>query len=69
MFVRQYSHNGDELWTLQFGTSADERAASSIAVGEDDDVYLGGAIESGAFPGFTNAGGRDAFVLKIAKDN
>jgi len=68
-FVRLYSLNGDELWTLQFGTSADDRASSSPAVGGDGDVYLGGAIEFGAFPGYTNAGGRDAFVVKIAIDN
>jgi hypothetical protein len=66
-FVREYSHNGDELWTVQFGTSADDRASSAPAVDESDDVYLGGAIEFGAFPGFTNAGGRDAFVVKIAR--
>lgn len=62
-FVRQYSHDGDELWTLQFGTSGDDRAIA-VAVGEDDVLYLGGRT-SGAFPGFTYAGGTDAFVTKI----
>jgi hypothetical protein len=68
-FVRLYGHDGDELWTLQFGTSADERASSSPALDGDGGVYLGGAIEFGAFPGYTNAGGRDAWVAKIAKQS
>jgi hypothetical protein len=62
-FVRQYSHRGDELLTLQFGTSGDDRAIA-IAVGDDEDLYVGGRT-SGAFPGFTYAGGTDAFVVKI----
>jgi hypothetical protein len=65
-FVRQYSDNGDELWTLQFGTSGDDRAFP-VAVGENDDVYVGGGITFAAFPGFTNAGGTDAYLTKIAK--
>ena len=68
-FVRLYSHNGDELWTTQFGTGADDRASSAPAVDQDGGVYLGGAIEFGAFPGYTNAGGRDAFVAKITTGN
>lgn len=67
-FVREYSHNGDELWTLQFGTGGDDRAFP-VAVGEDDGVYVGGGITFAAFPGFTNAGGTDAYVAKIAKGN
>jgi hypothetical protein len=62
-FVRQYSHGGDELLTLQFGTSGDDRAIA-IAVGDDDDLYVGGRT-SGAFPGFTYSGGTDAFVTKL----
>lgn len=66
-FVRQYSHDGDELLTLQFGTSGDDRALG-IAVGDNEDLYLGGRT-SGAFPGSTSAGNVDAFVVKILRDN
>jgi hypothetical protein len=65
-FVREYRHNGGELWTLQFGTSGDDRAFP-VAVGGDDGVYVGGGITFAAFPGFTNAGSTDAFVAKIAR--
>jgi hypothetical protein len=64
-FVRQYSLDGDELWTLQFGTTGDDRSIA-IAIGSNNDVYLGGRT-SGAFPGFTYAGGTDAFVTKIVE--
>lgn len=64
-FVRQYSHGGDELFTLQFGTAGDDRA---IAVGvEDDELYLTGRT-TGAFAGHVNAGGVDAFVVKILRE-
>jgi hypothetical protein len=66
-FVRQYGHDGDELWTRQFGTSADDRAIA-VAVGSSEDVYVSGRT-SGAFPGFTYAGGTDAFVVKLLRDN
>jgi hypothetical protein len=66
-FVRQYRHDGDELWTLQFGTSGDDRPIA-IAVGSNEDVYVAGRT-SGAFPGFTYAGGTDAFVAKLLREN
>jgi hypothetical protein len=65
VFVRQYDRDGDELWTLQFGTSGDE-AALSADVGENDEIYLSGRT-FGAFPGSTNAGGQDGYLAKIAR--
>jgi len=66
-FVRQYNFRGKELMTLQFGTAGDDRAIA-VAVGEDEDLYLDGR-SSGAFPGYTYAGGpADAFVVKIRRD-
>jgi hypothetical protein len=65
VFARQYDRDGDELWTLQFGTSGNE-AATSADVGENDEVYLSGRT-SGAFPGSTNAGGNDGYLAKIAR--
>lgn len=66
-FVRQYSHAGEELWTLQFGTIGDDRPIA-VAVGSSEDVYVAGRT-SGAFPGFTYAGGTDAFVAKLLRKN
>jgi hypothetical protein len=65
VFARQYDRDGDELWTLQFGTSGNE-AALSADVGENDEIYLSGRT-SGAFPGSTNAGGQDGYLAKIAR--
>lgn len=64
-FIRQYRDDGTVLWTLQFGTSGDDRAIP-VTVGETDDVYLGGRT-SGAFPGFTYAGNTDGFLMKVVK--
>ena len=50
-------------WARQFGTSGTEIAYAVAAA--DNGVYVAGEIMNGAFPGFTNAGGRDAFVAKF----
>jgi len=64
-FVRRYSAAGALILTTQFGTSGDDRPIA-VAI-DDDDVYLAGRT-SGAFPGFTYAGGTDGFVVKILLD-
>jgi hypothetical protein len=61
VFVRQHDRDGDELWTLQFGTSGGE-AALSADVCENDEIYLSGRT-FGAFPESTNAGGQDAYLV------
>ncbi len=61
-FVRKYDLNGDEVWTRQFGTSAFDDI-NCIAVDEDMRVYVDGGT-SGALPGQSNSGGRDAFVRR-----
>lgn len=65
VFVRKFDLDGNELWTRQFGTSADDRG---IAVAVDDGaVYLTG-FTYGALPGHANAGSRDVFVRKYDVD-
>lgn len=66
VFVRKYDADGNEVWTRQFGTSAND-----IAWGVDvqgGEIYVSGDV-GGALPGETFAGGPlDAFVRKFDAD-
>ncbi len=64
-FVRKYDSNGNELWTRQFGTAANDQVRG-ISV-EATAVYVSGQTD-GTFSGQTNAGGFDAFVCKYDVD-
>ena len=61
-FVRKYDGSGNEIWTIQFGTSADDRA-SGVVVDGSNNIYVMG-YTYGALPGQTSSGDRDAFVRK-----
>ena len=61
-FVLKYDTSGNEKWALQFGSSA-KAGARGVAVDGAGNVYVAGDT-SGALPGQTSAGGRDAFVRK-----
>lgn len=64
-FVRKYTAGGALIWSRQFGTTGDEIVglnATGLAVGPDA-VYVA-RFTSGSFPGYTNAGGLDAFLRK-----
>ncbi|MCW5978907.1 MAG: hypothetical protein KIT09_12555 [Bryobacteraceae bacterium] len=64
-FVRKYDLDGNEVWTRQFGTEgADFGFGISVAAGR---IYVSGATE-GAFRGYANAGGMDAFVRELDAD-
>ena len=63
-YVRKYDANGNELWTLEFGTSATD-FGNGVAVNASG-VYVSGGT-GGALPGQTSAGGFDAFVVKLAE--
>jgi hypothetical protein len=62
-YARAYNAQGTERWTRQFGT-ADDDFPSRVAPGRDGSVYIAGRT-SGSFPGFTNAGHEDAFVVQV----
>ena len=64
-FVRKYTRDGVELWTRQPGTSAEDRGFRSAADGTN--VYLVGWTR-GAFPGYTNQGQVDPFVVAFRAD-
>lgn len=61
-FIRKYTTAGVELWTHQFGTSANDNGGG-VALNSTG-LYVVGTTW-GAFPGYTNAGGADALVQKF----
>lgn len=63
-FFRQYDPNGNDLFTIQFGTSGADNAPAIAVDGEA--IYVGGRV-GGALPDQTHAGGQDAFVSKFLK--
>lgn len=60
--VYKYDTHGTIVWSRQFGTEEVDAAAGIAA--NPSEVYVVGST-SGAFPGQTNAGGADAFVVKL----
>jgi hypothetical protein len=61
-YLRKYSFSGTELWTQVFGTPATDIAFGVASDGTS--VYVGGQTD-GTFPGQTNVGGNDAFLMKF----
>jgi hypothetical protein len=61
-FVAMFSGAGKLSWLTQFGTSADERGLGIAA--DSNGIYVDGRTE-GAFPGFTNKGGDDAYMAQF----
>ena len=70
-FVRKYDGEGNELWTRQFSTRADD-FAKGVAVDDEGNVYVVGSVGSpigGELPGEVFLGGfSDAFVRKYDSD-
>ena len=66
VYLARYNKYGDLLWVRQFGTAGDEVPMQRIVVTSAGDVIIGGAT-NGAWTGYTNAGGYDAFVAKVSK--
>jgi hypothetical protein len=64
-FVRKYDASGVEQWTRQLGTNVQDVCESAAGDGSSV-IYVVGATR-GAFPGFTNAGLSDAFLLRIVR--
>ena len=60
-FVRKYDSDGNVVWTRQFGTAADD-VALALTAGLDG-IYTAGWT-GGSLTG-SNAGGFDAYVIKI----
>jgi hypothetical protein len=65
-FVAKLGSDGTLVWLTQIGTPEIDQL-TSIGVAADGSVYAAGLTE-GAFPGQTNAGLSDAFVVKLRPD-
>lgn len=61
-YVRKFDTSGNEVWTLQFGTPADDIAFTASV--DSSAVYVGGWTR-GEFPGQVYLGASDAFVSRI----
>ncbi|MEE9269054.1 MAG: T9SS type A sorting domain-containing protein [Candidatus Krumholzibacteria bacterium] len=65
VFVRKYDFDGNEVWTHQFGTSADDLGAG-VSV-HPSGLYVVGRT-SAALPGEVSSGNFDAFIRKYDTD-
>jgi hypothetical protein len=62
-FIRKYDSLGNEVWTWQFGSSADDWA-TGVTVDVIFNIYIVGAT-NGALPEQTSAGGTDGFIVTL----
>lgn len=66
LFLLKYDGAGALQWTRQLGSLSADRAFG-VAVGSSGDVFIAG-FTLGAFPGQSNAGGSDGFLIAYATD-
>ena len=65
-FLRKYGADGTELWTQQFGHERHDEILG-VAVDGSGSVYVSGYTDA-SFEGYSNPGGRDAFIRKYDPD-
>ena len=65
-FLRKYGADGTELWTQQFGHERHDEILG-VALDGSGSVYVSGYTDA-SFEGYTNPGGRDAFIRKYDSD-
>src|SRR5262245_4482055 len=61
-FIRKYDFNGNELWTRQFGTTAQEQALGVATDGTG--IYVVGFTQGPLGPGSPANPGEDAFIRR-----
>lgn len=64
VFIREYDGVGNELWTRQFGSAADDYGVS-VAVGPAGHPTVSGSTD-GSLPGQSSAGGTEAFLRRFS---
>lgn len=62
--TRRNPANGNESWLQQLGTASDDGALAASRDGANRFFVVGSTM--GSWPGFTNAGSYDAFVMRFA---
>ena len=63
-YIRKYDHNGNEVWTDQFGTSQYDRISEVFTY--SNDVYVAGQTHD-TLPDQSSAGSVDCFVRKYKR--
>jgi hypothetical protein len=63
-FARRYDASGTELWTSEFGSSAEDAGQNAAADGSGG-LFVVGEVGS-SLPGQESAGAKDAFVRRVA---
>lgn len=64
-FLRRFTSDGSDLWTLQFGSLSDDDGNSVVADGSGN-AYVAGRTR-GSLPQQTSAGETDAFVMRYVR--
>ena len=62
-FVVKYDHSGNQAWVRQFGTPG-QGTPAGVGVDAAGNVYIGGSIGGGPFPGQTPVSYYDIFLVK-----
>ncbi|HWA04236.1 MAG TPA: hypothetical protein VG819_12005 [Rhizomicrobium sp.] len=63
-FVARYDGTGNEIWSRQIQTLADNQAAS-VSVDATGNVYIGGQVKGVIGAGQTRSGGNDAYLARL----
>ncbi|MDA5192638.1 NHL repeat-containing protein [Govanella unica] len=64
-FVTKFSNSGDQLWTKQIDSYADD-SAFAVAVDADNNVYITGQTKGAFTSGLTPGGSNDMYVAKLS---
>ena len=64
-YATQYDQYGNQVWTTQLPT-LNQNSATSVSVGNDGTVYIGGTTTNVIGSGQVNQGGTDAYLATIS---
>jgi hypothetical protein len=64
-FAAQYDQYGNQVWLTQIPT-LNQNSATSVSVGSDGSVYIGGTTSNVIGAGQVNQGGNDAYLATIS---
>lgn len=66
-FIAKYQPDGTRIWTRLIGTATTD-GVSSLAIGNDGLLYVGGNTNGNNLNGQVNNGGNDGFIVKYQPD-